>query len=273
MFVLPADWSALFGVLFILGMRHGLDPDHLAAIDGLTRLAAHDQRGAARCCGVLVSLGHGCVVMAIATTVGLLSERWTPPSWLDRVGAWVSIGVLLALGIVKLREVLRTAPGRVVALVGIKGTWLARWLPLRGSLGAAAVGALFALSIDTVSQAALFGVTAAPFGGRSRTFVLGLVFVQGMLLSDGLNGWWVSHLIERTGPVTARAFRILSLVLSCLSLLIAALGLGRLVNPAVADRSAGKDLVFGELVVLAIAVDYVIARWGARSASAPREHT
>ena len=42
MHTLPSDWTSLCAVVFLLGMRHGLDADHLAAIDGLTRL---NQRG------------------------------------------------------------------------------------------------------------------------------------------------------------------------------------------------------------------------------------
>ena len=35
---LPTDWSALCALVFLLGMRHGFDADHLATIDGYTRL-------------------------------------------------------------------------------------------------------------------------------------------------------------------------------------------------------------------------------------------
>ena len=37
---LPTHWLALVAVVFLLGLKHGLDPDHLAAIDGLTRYNA-----------------------------------------------------------------------------------------------------------------------------------------------------------------------------------------------------------------------------------------
>jgi high-affinity nickel permease len=41
-----------------LGMRHGRDPDHLAAIDGLTRLRPRATNG------VYFALGHGLVSSA-----------------------------------------------------------------------------------------------------------------------------------------------------------------------------------------------------------------
>ena len=37
MSALPADWFGLLVVVFLLGMRHGMDADHLATIDGFTR--------------------------------------------------------------------------------------------------------------------------------------------------------------------------------------------------------------------------------------------
>src|ERR1700690_4076550 len=45
---LPTHWLALVGVVFLLGLKHGLDPDHLAAIDGLTRFNAARRPGLSR---------------------------------------------------------------------------------------------------------------------------------------------------------------------------------------------------------------------------------
>ena len=92
---LPTDWSALCALVFLLGMRHGFDADHLATIDGYTRLNSRQGQRHARWCGALFSLGHGVVVMAIALAVGLASEHWTPPEWVDLFGAWVSIAFLI----------------------------------------------------------------------------------------------------------------------------------------------------------------------------------
>lgn len=257
---LPTDWGALCAVVLLLGLRHGFDADHLAAIDGLTRLASREQRRHARSCGALFSLGHGSVVLAIAAAVGLASERWTPPAWLDAFGAWVSIGFLLFIGIVNLQAVLRTPPGAVVALVGIRGSWLARLLPARTPLGVAAVGMLFALSFDTLSQAALFAVTATQFGGVPQSLMLGLLFVLGMLVADGLNGLWISRLIARADELAVLASRIMSVAVSSVSLLLAALGAGKMLSPAIDGWSEGKELWFGATVVAIVALSYLVAR-------------
>ena len=55
---LPTDWSALCALVFLLGMRHGFDADHLATINGLTRLGSQSRSPFARYGGVLFSLGH-----------------------------------------------------------------------------------------------------------------------------------------------------------------------------------------------------------------------
>ena len=63
MHVLPADWTSLVAVVLLLGLKHGFDADHLAAIDGLTRISRRAQARHARYCGALFSLGHGLVVI------------------------------------------------------------------------------------------------------------------------------------------------------------------------------------------------------------------
>ena len=45
--------TGLAALVFALGLRHGFDPDHLVAIDGLTRSSK------SRWCGLFFSLGHG----------------------------------------------------------------------------------------------------------------------------------------------------------------------------------------------------------------------
>ncbi len=55
---------ALLGLVLALGIRHGVDPDHIAAIDGLSRLRPSSWNG------VLFALGHGLMMTLIAVGVG-----------------------------------------------------------------------------------------------------------------------------------------------------------------------------------------------------------
>lgn len=261
---LPDTWGALCALVFMLGLRHGFDADHLAAIDGLTRLSSRNGQRHARYCGALFSLGHGAVVVAIAIAVALLSERWKTPQWLDATGAWISIAFLLLIGIVNLRATIEAPPGSVVSLVSVKGRFLGRLMQARRPESVAAVGSMFALSFDTVSQSALFAMTATHFGGVAHALTLALLFVLGMLAADGLNGWWISNLITRADRTAAIASRAMSVTISLASLAVASFGIGKLVSPAVEHWGDGKELLFGACVVALIAVSYLLACWVAR---------
>ena len=63
-------------LVFALGLRHGFDPDHLVAIDGMTRSTK------SRWCGLFFSLGHGLVVTLVGVAIALLAAAWQPPVWL-----------------------------------------------------------------------------------------------------------------------------------------------------------------------------------------------
>jgi high-affinity nickel-transport protein len=267
---LPTEWSALAALVFLLGLKHGFDADHLAAIDGLTRYNARLGRRFARYCGALFSLGHGAIVVAIAVAVGLASTRWDAPEWLALSGAWISIGFLTLIGIVNLRAVLGAAPHEVVAPVGIKGRFLGRLSRAGRPWSVALVGALFAASFDTVSQSALFALTATQFGGVQHAVFLGLLFVLGMLVTDGVNGLWISRLIARADQVAVIASRVMSVAVSGVALLVAAFGVAKLALPAVDTWSDGKELAFGAIVVAVIASSYVVARGLAQRDAARR---
>jgi high-affinity nickel-transport protein len=262
---LPTEWTALCALVFLLGLKHGFDADHLATIDGLTRFNARHRRSFARYCGALFSLGHGVVVVAIAVAVGLASEKWSAPAWLELSGAWISIGFLTVLGIVNLAAVLAAGPDEVIAPIGLKGKLLGGLGAARRPWTVAAVGALFALSFDTVSQAALFALTATQFGGVWHAVFLGLLFVLGMLVTDGINGLWISRLLARADQLACIASRVMSLAVSTVSLLVAALGAAKLLSPAFDQWTDGREMVFGGLVVGVIASSFLAAVALARS--------
>jgi nickel/cobalt transporter (NiCoT) family protein len=263
---LPQDWIALCLLVFVLGLRHGLDADHLATIDGLTRFNSRANPRLARVCGALFSLGHGAVVIACALIVSSLAQQWKIPEWLEAFGAWVSIGFLALLGVANLHAVFSSKPGQVVVPVGLKGRFLGRLARAASPGLVALVGALFALSFDTVSQAALFALTATRFGGWQHALMLGLLFMLGMLVTDGVNGLWISRLILRADQIALVASRLMSLVVAGVSLLVAAFGTIKLAMPAVAAWSQGKELFFGAAVVTVIAGSFLMAVWLTRSA-------
>lgn len=76
---LPHDWFAMSALVFVLSLKLGLDADHLASIDGLTRYNSNRGVPVARWCGRLFSLGHGAVVIAVSIVAGVLAARWAIP--------------------------------------------------------------------------------------------------------------------------------------------------------------------------------------------------
>jgi high-affinity nickel-transport protein len=257
--MLPTDWLSLLILTFVLGMKHGFDADHLATIDGLTRFNARHNSGLARYCGAYFSLGHGAVVVAIALGVSALAGHWEVPEWFGTLGAVISIAFLFALGSLNLAAVLKAEPDEVVQPVGLKGRWLGRLRHAGHPALVALVGALFALSFDTLSQAAFFALTATQFGGAQHALMLALLFLLGMLVTDGVNGVWIARLIARADQVALVASRVMGLVVSGVSLLVAAFGLAKLLSPAIDAWSEGKELAFGFALVTIIALSFVLA--------------
>lgn len=267
-----ANLSALLALVFALGMRHGFDPDHLATIDGLTRFNAAAKRRVARWCGFLFSLGHGVIVMTVAISVGVLSQQWKAPLWLEGTGAWISIIFLAVLGVLNLSAVLKTSPDQIVSPIGLKGRLFSRLQHASHPALIAMVGALFALSFDTVSQAALFSATAAGIGGWSYSLLMGGTFMAGMMLTDGINGLWISRLLKRSNQMACLASRVMSLSIGSLSLLVAAFGTAKYFSPAVDAWSDGREMMLGFCVIAVIAASYLLALRLSRRAPLPVEH-
>ncbi|MCC7326043.1 MAG: nickel transporter [Burkholderiales bacterium] len=245
-------WITLCALAFALGARHGFDADHLATIDGLTRRNARSHPVLARSAGLLFSLGHGSVVLAVALLVATLAKSWQPPEWLETSGVLISAAFLFWLAWANVNAVLRSDPEQVVAMAGLRSKWIARFFAARSPLAIAAVGALFALSFDTISQATLFAVATTRFGGVAEVVAVASMFVVGMLCVDGINGMWISHLIRRADRMAVVASRVLALSVAAISALVGAFALARFVVPAIDAWAEGRDLVFGAAVIATV---------------------
>jgi nickel/cobalt transporter (NiCoT) family protein len=259
MVALPNDWFALLLMVFLLGLKHGLDPDHLATIDGLTRFNASARPRLARCSGLLFSLGHGAVVTAVAVLIGVYAKQWEIPSWLESLGTWISIVFLLGLGVANIAALRNTGRNRMVRPVGLKGRWSRGFTEISHPGLIALIGALFALSFDTISQAALFSLTASAMAGWMFAGTSGIVFMLGMIATDGVNGLWIAKLLRRADQRAVAASRVMSLTIAGLSLLIAAFGAAKYFFPKLAASVEGQQLIFGLAVVGVVALSFVVA--------------
>lgn len=256
---LPTRWLALAGVVFLLGLKHGLDPDHLAAIDGLTRFNARRRPLVSRWSGLLFSAGHGVVVTLVAVAAATVATQWRLPGWVDAMGTWLSIAFLALLGAANLLAVLRAAPGEAPHPVGLRSRFLRRLTRTGHPALIAGVGAVFALSFDTFSQAVLFSVTGSKIAGWLFAAALGLVFTAGMMATDALNGLWVSRLVRHADARAAAASRVMSVAVALVALAIAALAAARRALPALDARLDCWDASLGIAVVAAVAGAYYVA--------------
>jgi nickel/cobalt transporter (NiCoT) family protein len=247
-------WLPLCLSVFALGLRHGLDADHLATIDGLTRFNAKARPGLAVWCGALFSAGHGCVVILVALTTGTAAAHYTIPAWARDFGAWVSIAFLVALGLLNLALVLGTPPDAMVKPAGPRSRLLSRLTRTTHPIAIAGIGALFAVSFDTLSQAVLFSAIAVQFGGWGCGAFLGVLFTLGMLLVDGLNGLWVTALLRRADRRARMASRAIGILVAALSFGTAAIGVVRYFSSSWDSVMESRGTLIGVFLLLAVAL-------------------
>ena len=257
-----------YGLLFLLGMRHGLDPDHIAVIDNITFRAMEDRPKAAGWTGTLFSLGHSLSVLVIALGFGLVGRLITPPAWFERLMAFAIVGLLVWVGTLNLRGLLSARRYRPAG-------WRHGFVPraLRNSthpLVTLLVGIVFGLVVDTAAQIATWGATAAAAGGLTAAALIGLSFAAGMILTDSADSLIVAHLL-RQDQTSDRAIvyrrRIGWLIVAmCYGMAILA-GLG--IVKSEIDLSDRQILVLGcimasTLIVILLGINVFYSRQGQR---------
>ncbi|MBI5917968.1 MAG: nickel transporter [Nitrosomonadales bacterium] len=234
------------GLAFLWGMRHGVDADHLATIDGFVRRQPDPRR--ARLCGLWFSLGHGLVVMLVAALAAAFTGNHDLPPSLELLGASISIVFLLWLGGANLHQVLTTPPTQTIAPLGLRSRFFARTSSAPAFI--IATGALFALSFDTLSQALLFSLAARGSGSIEAALLLSGVFMLGMISTDALNGAWATWLMRRADQRAAHASRVMGWVVALSSLSVALLGIARLNELPLPKQADGLWLSAGLLLAL-----------------------
>lgn len=174
-------------LVFALGLRHGLDADHLAAIDGFARFRP------SRWNGILFALGHGGVVTALAAGVygflGKIDLNWLFP-WL-----------FLAVAAANLFRLLRPRHHR-------HGAWNRSWV----ALGPLTMGILLAVSFETVTQ-----LSALALAQHTGPLLLGAAFTLGMMITDGIDGLLAARVQQSRGARAAIASRAMGWIVVVVS--------------------------------------------------------
>lgn len=222
---------ATFGLLLALGLRHGLDPDHIAAVDSLTRLRFQAHAfWSARLTGFQFALGHSLTVF-LATLV-FYWQVFQLPEWLDQAGLWISSTVLVWLAVVNLKHCLKG--GSHEHLASPLKAWLMRAMgPLAHPMG---VGFAFAISFDSLAQASLMAAKGHELGGVSAVIFMPICFGLGMMFADTCNGLIMHLLVKNSQRVAQNSARWMSGLIAVLSLLV--VGAGHLTQQLPALESA-----------------------------------
>jgi hypothetical protein len=213
----------------VMGFRHGIDYDHIAAISDLSRLEISPRR--AMRLGMLYVLGHAATVTVLAAIV-IFFQRSLPigiDRWTERL-----VGItLLILGIYVFATLFRRqdhkhwAPSSRFLLIANATRWSA-WR-IRRLFGAGPseqpnalswsasntpafiVGVIHGLGAETPSQLLLF-LLAANLGGTGRGFLGLAMFLAGLIAMNTLMCASMAGL-TRAGarqPVVARTITLLT---------------------------------------------------------------
>jgi high-affinity nickel-transport protein len=253
-------------LMFVLGLRHGLDPDHIACIDSLTWRALGHSHPHAGWVGTLFAVGHGLVVTGIAVLVGRVAPGVTLPAALVRFFDWVPTGLLVLVGVLNLRLLLR--PDGVYAPTGWRSALIPRTLRGRGAWSVVVIGVLFATVFDTATQAAAWGyVASSKDGGAWHALVAGLTFTAGMVLTDTVDGRIVCRIGRSlNGPAAAQKVRrVLGALVVAISFGVALYNIAKALLPGIELGDLAFSLVGGALVVLMLALSVWSNRLRVRS--------
>jgi hypothetical protein len=183
----------------VLGLRHGFDYDHIAAITDIT--SVQTDRWRAMRLGVLYALGHAAMVALLGSAVILF--QLSLPHSVDRIAERLVGLTLLLLGVYVLGSLLRgnAAPRSRFHLM----TGAVRWLQWRiktywhdhavtapagtiwnyDSKSVVVIGVVHGLGAETPSQLMIF-LLAANLGGIGKGFVGLSMFIVGLLVMNSV---------------------------------------------------------------------------------------
>ncbi len=210
MIILPGDWKidAAIGSCLVLGLRHGFDYDHLAAISDITAVQSNWKSGLRL--GITYALGHAFMVAILG--VAVLEMHMGLPEGLDHwterlIGlTLIILGFGVVAGILR-KDVHNHHHSRIESrlAIAINGLIWAAWRVRRlfnpavhkpqrfqwmyNGKSVFLIGVLHGIGAETPSQLALFFL-AKSLGGTGNgmmglgAFCLGLVAMNGLMTAS-----------------------------------------------------------------------------------------
>ena len=205
-------------IMIVFGIRHGLDVDHITAIDNLVRL--HNATKKSRLVGAGFSSGHMLSVLTemvfIIYVVGSLTTTSNLQFWGGIVGA-IALGTIGGVNIYAMKKWGKSGSAilasKVLNRVGILG-------PVGSSF---VTGMVFGLGFDTATQisAITISAVASATAGIQTALILSGFFALGMIPVDTLDSVVIRSTFSRI--FDTKGFRYMAYGLSGVALFVAVL--------------------------------------------------
>jgi len=202
--------------MLILGLRHGLDVDHVSAIDSLVRL--HNASKKARWVGTGFSCGHMISVLAEMVFVIYAVGGFLKSDSFGIFSGLLGAGALGAIGIVNIYSMRKWGKTGSAILAG-------RMVKRTGRLGAYGsafvTGLVFGLGFDTATQISAISLSAVASATEGVQIALTLVgfFGAGMVAMDTINSILLRSALWRI--FQTKAFRYMAYGLSGVAISLA----------------------------------------------------
>jgi high-affinity nickel-transport protein len=218
--LLATDWKldAALGSCLLLGLRHGFDYDHLAAISDITAVQRSWWSGLRL--GMTYAFGHAFMVAVLGICV--LELHFSLPTGIDQLTERLIGVTLIFLGIAVIAGILRKDanehhPSRIESRLAIgintllQGAWRFRrlWNPgapqprrfrwIYSGKSVFLIGLLHGIGAETPSQLGLFFL-AKSLGGTSRGLLGLAAFALGLILMNAIMTASMGGAFRASGP-------------------------------------------------------------------------
>ncbi len=187
------------GLGSLLGMRHALEPDHLAAVS--TLMTGERSSAKAAWLGACWGLGHTLTLLAAGIT--LVAFRADMPAVASDVFELCVILLLIGFGVRAIYQGAWRGPARPTHSHANPHTTNGRWLIARRPL---VVGAVHGLAGSGALTALVVTTLPSPVTRLSYLALFGTGSIVGMALLSGLLGWPLARL--GAGGAVARTLSI-----------------------------------------------------------------
>ena len=297
--ILPVGFFALSLLSYFFGIKHGLDADHIAAIDASTRKLIQ-QGSRSTYVGTFFSLGHSTVIILVTVLV-IVTARTVPVSdvihfqlYGSVIGLVVSISFLFIIGstnilvLISLRRLFKRLGDsnydrKTMDIALNQRGFLTKYFKgffriIEKDSQMYFIGFLFGIGFDTVSEIAIISLSALLSGTLRGTSILTLLifpllFTSGMVLVDSSDGFFMNKLYGWAGSNDVKKLWF-NMTMTAVSVLVAYaiggfefltllehyLNIGNASTSIIFGLNSGGDWsLLGLLVVLIFAVSWAVS--------------